>query len=92
MTRNQLIAFFLALVLLLDPVAALGRGRPRRGGRRGGARVGGVSDLLRWLSSADHFEELVKGLVDTRELAYFAFVIGTFLLLTKAAVESVRWR
>ena len=31
-------------------------------------------------------------LVDTRSLAYFAFVIGTFLLLTKAAVESVRWR
>jgi ABC-2 type transport system permease protein len=91
LTRNQLIAFFLALVLLLilwllSVVADLGA--------VGGAAAagGGVSDLLRWLSSADHFEDLMRGLVDTRALAYFGFVIGTFLLLTKASVESVRWR
>lgn len=91
LTRNQLIAFFLALVLLLilwllAVVADLG-------GAGGAAAAGsGVSDLLRWLSSADHFEDLMKGLVDTRSLAYFGFMIGTFLLLTKASVESVRWR
>jgi ABC-2 type transport system permease protein len=91
LTRNQLIAFFLALVLLLilwllSVVADLG-------GAGGAAAAGsGVSDLLRWLSSADHFEDLMRGLVDTRALAYFGFVIGSFLLLTKAAVESVRWR
>jgi ABC-2 type transport system permease protein len=91
LTRNQLIAFFLALVLLLilwllSVVADLGA--------VGGAAAAGsgVSDLLRWLSSADHFEDLMRGLVDTRALAYFGFVIGSFLLLTKAAVESVRWR
>jgi len=90
-TRNQLIAFFLALVLLfilwlIGVVADLG-------GAGGAAAAGsGASDLLRWLSSADHFEDLMKGLVDTGSLAYFGFVIGTFLLLTKAAVESVRWR
>jgi ABC-2 type transport system permease protein len=91
LTRNQLIAFFLALVLLLilwllSVVADLG-------GAGGAAAAGSqLSDLLRWLSSADHFEDLMKGLVDTRALAYFGFVIGSFLLLTKAAVESVRWR
>jgi len=91
LTRNQLIAFFLALVLLLilwllAVVADLGAA--------GGAAAAGsrLSDVLRWLSSADHFEDLMKGLVDTRSLAYFVFMIGTFLLLTKAAVESVRWR
>lgn len=90
-TRNQLIAFFLALVLLLilwllAVVADLG-------GAGGAAAAGSqMSDLLRWLSSSDHFEDLMKGLVDTRSLAYFGFVIGTFLLLTKASVESVRWR
>ena len=90
-TRNQLIAFFLALVLLLilwllSVVADLGVA----GGAVGA--TSGVSDVLRWLSSADHFEELLRGLVDTRALAYFAFMIGVFLLLTKASVESVRWR
>ena len=90
-TRNQLIAFFLALVLLLvlwllAVVADLG------GAGGAAAASSGLSDLLRWLSSSDHFEDLMKGLVDTRSLAYFAFLIGTFLILTKAAVESVRWR
>lgn len=90
-TRNQLIAFFLALALLLilwllSVVADLGA-------LGAGAGAGtGVSELLRWLSSSDYFEDMVRGLVDTRALAYFAFMIGTFLLLTKAAVESVRWR
>lgn len=90
-TRNQLIAFFLALALLLilwllSVVADLGAL-----GAASGAGAG-VSGLLRWLSSADYFEQMVGGLVDTRALAYFGFMIGTFLLLTKAAVESVRWR
>jgi hypothetical protein len=63
------------------------------GGAGGAAAAASwVSDLLRWLSSADHFEDLMKGLLDTRSLAYFGFMIGVFLLLTKAAVESVRWR
>jgi hypothetical protein len=39
-----------------------------------------------------HFQELIKGLVDTGDLAYFVVMIGSFLLLTKASVESVRWR
>jgi ABC-2 type transport system permease protein len=90
-TRNQLIAFFLALVLLLvlwmlSIVADLGAA--------GGAIAtnSGLSDMLRWLSSADRFEQMLRGLVDTKDLTYFAFMIGVFLLLTKAAVESVRWR
>jgi ABC-2 type transport system permease protein len=90
-TRNQLIAFFLALVLLfilwlLSIVADLGAA----GGAMGSES--GVSNLMRWLSSADRFEQLVKGLVDTRDLAYFAFLIAAFLVLAKTSVESVRWR
>ena len=37
-------------------------------------------------------EDLLRGLVDTRHLAYFAVMILAFLVLTKASVESVRWR
>jgi ABC-2 type transport system permease protein len=90
-TRNQLIAFFLALVLLLvlwllSVVADLGVA----GGAVGAGSA--VSSVLRWLSSSDHFDQMLKGLVDTRALAYFAYVVGVFLLLTKASVESVRWR
>ena len=51
-----------------------------------------VADLLRYLATQIHFEPMLKGLVDTADLAYFAFVIGSSLLITKAVVESVRWR
>jgi len=51
-----------------------------------------LAEALRWLSTGEHFQELMDGLVDTADLVYFVVVIGSFLLLTKAAVESVRWR
>jgi ABC-2 type transport system permease protein len=85
-TRSQVIAFLLTLVLLvvlviLPFVADLG--------------VAGASHtgaLLRYLSTESHVSELRGGLVDTTDLAYFAVMITSFLVLTKAAVESVRWR
>lgn len=91
LTRNQIIAFAFSFVLLLilwmlSFLADLGAA----GGAIGSAT--GMSDFLRWLSTAEHFEGFVKGLVDTADLAYFGVLIGTALLLTKFAVESVRWR
>ena len=85
-TRSQVVAFLLTFVLLLvllilPAISELG--------------VAGTSearDLLRYLSTDAHLEELVKGLVDSSDLAYFAVMIGSFLVLTKTAVESVRWR
>jgi ABC-2 type transport system permease protein len=90
-TRNQLIAFFLTLVMLLilwmlAIVADLGAA----GGTIGADSQ--LSEVMRFLSAADRFDKLVRGLVDTRDLAYFAFMIGVFLLLTKTSVESARWR
>lgn len=85
LTRSQVVAFLVTFVLLLfllllPAVSDLG------------IAVGGAGTLLRWVSTGSHFDELVKGLVSTSDLAYFAVMIGSFLLLTKAAVESVRWR
>jgi ABC-2 type transport system permease protein len=85
-TRSQIVAFLIALVvllliLLLPVVAALGI-----------AGGGGASDALRWLGTMEHLQPLKEGLVDTADLVYFVVVIGSFLLMTKLAVESVRWR
>lgn len=90
-TRNQLVAFFLALALLLvlwllSVVADLGIAEGA------GGTTSGLAGVLTWLSTSDHFDKLARGLIDTRDLAYFGFMIGTFLILTKTAVESVRWR
>jgi len=87
LTRSQVLAFLITFVILLcilliPAIADLGIA--------GGAPE--ISELLRWLSTGAHFDELSKGLVDTADLAYFAVIIGSFLFMTKAVVESVRWR
>ena len=90
LTQNQLIAFFLAFFLLL---VLLMLGFLAELGAAGGAVSGeGVSGVLRWLSTAEHFESMLMGLIDTKDLVYFGAMSAAFLVLTKAAVESVRWR
>ena len=86
-TRSQIIAFLISLVmllvvLLLPAVADLGvaTGAPW------------IGEFFRYLSANAHFEQLRHGLVETGDLAYFAVMIVTFALLTKASVESSRWR
>jgi ABC-2 type transport system permease protein len=86
-TRSQVVGFLISFVLLLcllllPAISELGV--------VGDAEA--VGGALRWLSTGTHFQQLLKGLVDTSDLAYFAVAIGSVLLLTKAAVESVRWR
>ena len=87
LTRSQVVGFLIAFVLLLcmlllPAISDLGL--------MGDAEALGSG--LRWLSTGEHFQQLLKGLVDTADLAYFAVVIGSVLLLTRATVESVRWR
>ena len=86
-TRSQIVAFLIALVvlvalLLLPGIAEFGIA----------GNAPGVADTLRYLSVQLHFDPLLNGLVDTADLGYFAVMIGSFLVITKAAVESVRWR
>lgn len=54
-----------------------------------GATMGAV---LKYASLTEHFSELVKGVIDTRDLVYFASVIVLALFLTQRSVESLRWR
>jgi ABC-2 type transport system permease protein len=86
-TRSQVVGFLVTFVLLLfllllPAISQLGVA--------GDAPA--LAELLRWLSTGEHFQDLMEGLVDTSDLVYFVVIIGSFLLLTKAAVESVRWR
>jgi ABC-type transport system involved in multi-copper enzyme maturation permease subunit len=98
LTRSQLIAYLVTVIVLLVVTlvgelvanvaaqAATGKSEWVQGFIEVGTRA------LRWLSSSEHFDQISTGLVSTRSLAYFAFVIGTFLIATKTAIESVRWR
>jgi ABC-2 type transport system permease protein len=48
--------------------------------------------IVKYISITDHFQELLKGLIDTKDLVYFATVLVVSLFLTQRSVESVRWR
>ena len=82
-TENQIIAAVSGLVAMLLLYII---GWPAQG-------AGDVlGPILKYLSVTDHFAELVKGVIDTRALVYFASLIGLALFLTMRSVESLRWR
>jgi len=53
---------------------------------------GGWGTLISYLSITDHFGEMTKGVVDTKDLVYFGTVLVVGLFLTHRSVESIRWR
>jgi len=82
-TDNQIIAAVSCLVvLLLFYVIAWPA-------ETAGATLGAV---LKYLSLTEHFGEMVKGVIDTKDLTYFVSVILLAVFLTHRSIESMRWR
>jgi ABC-2 type transport system permease protein len=48
--------------------------------------------VLKYISLTEHFAEMVKGVIDTKDVVYFLSVIVLALFLTQRSVESLRWR
>jgi ABC-2 type transport system permease protein len=82
-TENQIIAAVSCLVLLLLLYVISWPAETA------GPVLGAV---LKYVSLTEHFGEMVKGIVDTKDLVYFGSVILLALFLTQRSVESVRWR
>lgn len=91
-TRSQLIAFVLTLVLLvmlgmmlpfIVEISMAGSGL---------ARDSAIVQVVQWMSTGTHVDHMLQGLVDTADLAYFAISSAVFLLLSKTVIESARWR
>ncbi len=53
---------------------------------------GAAGGMVRYVSITEHFGEMTKGILDTKDLAYFATLLLVGLFLTLRSVESVRWR
>ncbi len=83
LTENQIIAAVSCLVALLLLYVI---GWPAE---TANAPLGSV---LRYLSLMEHFSELVKGVIDTKDVVYFLSVVLVSLFLTHRSVESLRWR
>lgn len=53
-------------------------------GNRGG-------DVLRSLSTGSRFESITRGVIDLRDLYYYASIVVVFLALNRYALEKERW-
>ena len=51
-----------------------------------------MAAVLKYISLTEHFSEMVRGVIETKDLVYFGSVIALALYLTHRSVESIRWR
>lgn len=83
LTENQIVAAVTCFVILLLLYVLSWPSETT------GAALG---DVLKYLSVIEHFSEMVKGIIDTKDLAYFLSLIFLSLFLTHRSVEASRWR
>ena len=84
LTRNQVVAFILGVVACFVFLLA---GFPLVLDLFKGWAPQPLIDAIASLSFLTHFESIVKGVIDVRDLLYFAMLIGFFLLATVIALD-----
>jgi ABC-2 type transport system permease protein len=83
LTRNQIVAGILSFCLFLG-MWTLGWADDPMGGP--------VTKVVGYLGVTTHLEDLVKGVVDLKDVVFYLSVIGFGLFLAQQSVESQRWR
>lgn len=83
LTRNQIVAGILSFCLFLG-MWTLGWADDPMGGP--------VSKVVGYLGVTTHLEDLVKGVVDLKDLVFYLSVITFGLFLAHESIESQRWR
>jgi ABC-2 type transport system permease protein len=84
LTRNQVIAFILGVVACFVFLLA---GMPFVLAVFSGWAPQPLVDAIASLSFQTHFDSIAKGVLDIRDLLYFAMLVGFFLLATAIALE-----
>jgi ABC-2 type transport system permease protein len=87
LTRNQVIAFILSVVICLFLVLA---GWPPVTGFLASLGATGLKDFVAALSVMTHFEGFQRGVLDFRDVLYFATVIGFCLFTTGVIIRTHR--
>ncbi|MGQ0811325.1 MAG: ABC transporter permease [Nitrospiraceae bacterium] len=84
LTENQIVAAFLSfgvliLVWLLGALGSVLGDTP-------------AGNIISYLSFIEHYDHLVRGLIDTKDLVYYLSGMVLMLFLAHRAVESTRWK
>ncbi len=51
-----------------------------------------AASTLEWLSFDYHYDNMLRGVIDSRDIIYFLSVIGIALVVTKVSLESRKWK
>lgn len=84
LTENQIVAAFLSFGILLVIWLLAGVGS-----LLGDTPLG---QAVSYFSFMEHYDRLVRGLIDTKDLVYFFSSLVLLLFLTHRVVESARWK
>jgi ABC-2 type transport system permease protein len=81
-TRDQVVAILVAFSIcfflyLIDQLV----GQP----------TGTVAELIEYLSTSYHFENMARGVVDLRDVIYYCSVIGVCLVVAQVSIAARRW-
>ena len=82
-TRNSMIAFITAFAIsfILFIVGQVTQFVP-----------GPLQGLASFLGIGNHFDNISRGVIDTRDVIYYVSVMGVCLLFATLSLESRRWR
>jgi len=83
LTENQIVAGFGTFGVLLA-FWVIGWGADSASGT--------LHTVLQYLSVTDHMDSFTRGLIDTKDLVYYATFMVLALYLTLRSLESKRWR
>ena len=83
LTNNQVVALLLSWILCFTFHFLLGLSTS--------AFSGLVADTLNFLSVQTHFNSLMRGVIDSRDIIYFASLIITGLMLSRAILSKRNW-
>lgn len=83
-TNNQIVAFILAA--LMSAFMHLGFEAIFRMGFLGDADL-----FVRSLGMSYHYESISRGVIDSRDVIYFASVIALFMMTTRIVLQSRKW-
>lgn len=84
LTENQVVAFIIALFFCFitysgfESLAAI-------------MPVGPVSNTIYQMGIMAHYSSMSRGVIDTRDVAYFISLIALFIMFTKIKLESRKW-
>ena len=83
-TNNQIVAFIIAA--LMSAFMHLGFEASYHMGFLGNADL-----LVRSLGMSYHYDSISRGVVDSRDVIYFASVIAVFMMATRIVLQSRKW-